>query len=131
MKNLNTIIKLMCLVAFCMMSTVAFSQSNNERVIFKKGDKVVNNYDGSLQSIGAILKTSNQATIDKHTTKLRSALQEVTGNAVSTNDLDTMLDVTQNNLDFWLNAYDQLKVTNHDHNLYVVRSIIANLKSKL
>jgi len=115
---------------FCMTSTMAFSQSN-ERVAFKKGDNIVNTYDGSLQSIGAILKTNTQATIDKHITKLRSDLQQVRGSAVSTNELDVMLDVTQANYDMWLNAYDQLKMTKHKHNLYVIRSIIANIKSQL
>ena len=130
MKNLNTILKLTCFVMFCMMSTVAFSQSN-ERVAFKKGDNIVNTYDGTLQSIGAILNTNTQQTIDRHITKLTIALQEVNGSAVSTNDLDVMLDVTQANLDMWLNAYNQLKTTKHEHNLYVIRSIIANIKSQL
>ena len=130
MKNLNTIIKLTCLVMFCLMSTVAFSQSN-ERVVFKKGDDIVNNYDGTLQSIGAILNTNTQTTIDRHITKLKADLQQVNGSAVSTNELDVMLDVTQANYVMWSNAYDQLKITRHQHNLYVIRSIIANIKSQL
>lgn len=131
MKNLNTIIKLTCFVLCCMLSTTAFSQANHDYIVVKKGENVVSNYDGSLQSIAYIINTNKQATVDKQITKLTTYLQEVTGNNVSTNDLDTMLDVTQNNLNTWVNAYDQLKVNHHDNDLYVIRSIIRNIKAKL
>lgn len=88
----------------------------------------VSNYSEDMTAFAQILNTSDATQLVDAKTKMKQYYQEMSNIGINDAMLEAMLDATQANYDVWMAVYLDIKENHSAEDLYVLRSIIMNIK---
>ena len=113
-----------------LLSVVAFAQSKTISTVTTGNFNYIESYSENISAIGQILNTSDQSTIEGTKMRLKAAYLEMSGNSISDEQFNNMLVANTNNLTTWKALYAKMQNSAKAEDLFVVRSLMINIKKK-
>ena len=116
----------------CFFSSSLEAQTNRTIEIIHIGDyNYVDTYNEDIQSIALILNSTNSSEINQACSELKNMYHQMSGSAITDVELEILLDANQSNYDTWMGVLEHASNFGSGYDLFVLNSIIINIRKKL
>ena len=118
---------------FILLVTTSFGQANN-KISVKESfgtSNYVNSYSEDIAAVSQILNTTNTVLIEEGKEKLKQFYQDMNGTTLNDSELGALMAANTGNYSTWMSVYSEALSSYPEDELYILRSVIVNIKKKM
>lgn len=118
---------------FILLVTTSFGQVNN-KISVKESfgtSNYVNSYSEDITAVSQILNTTNTVLIEEGKEKLKQFYEDMNGTTLNDSELGALMAANTGNYSTWMSVYSEAQSNYPEDELYILRSVIVNIKKKM